>query len=303
MNRSVAIVIVNWNQQALTEECFNSLQKVKYLNFKVILVDNGSIDGSIEYLMKKFPKNHYILSKKNLGFSGGNNLGIKYALDEGFEYVYLLNNDTEVDPLFLNEIVLELEKDKNIGVAGSTVFYYKPSDIIWYAGGHANWISGDMVDPRIGNKLDLNKHSTEDVDEVAGAGMIIRSKALKEVGLLDERFFIYFEETDLCQRIIKKGYRVIWAPKSKVWHKVSMAFGEHSPVMIYLMTRNRFLFMKKHSSKFVLFILHYFLRSFKFFIDYSINNKPVLRKALLLGLRDALMNKSGKGELENLRKN
>ena len=113
--KSVAIVIVNWNQKDLTEECLKSLKKINYSNYKIILVDNGSSDGSIEYLIKNYPECHYIKSKKNLGFSGGNNLGMKYALEQNFEYIYLLNNDTEVHPFFLNEITLEMDRNKSLG--------------------------------------------------------------------------------------------------------------------------------------------------------------------------------------------
>lgn len=299
----VYIIIVNWNQKELTDECLKSLSKVNYGSYKIVLVDNGSEDGSGEYLRKVHPEVKCIMNKENLGFSGGNNVGINYAISKGCDYVYLLNNDTEVDPDFLSEIVEVVENDPTIGIAGSTVFYYKPSDIIWYAGGHANWISGDMVDPRVGQKLKTGKLEIEDVDEVAGAGMLIRSKSIEKVGVLNTKFFIYFEETDWCQRVKKAGWRVVWAPKSKIWHKVSMAFGELSPVMIYLMTRNRWLFMRMHSPYFALFIIHYILRSLKYFLRYWRKKQSNYKLAIYLGVKDALLNRYGKGELERLRKN
>ena len=277
------------------------MKNVKYPNFKTVLVDNGSVDNSVEYFRTKYPELICIANQENLGFSGGNNAGIEYALLQGCDYIYLLNNDTEVDPHFLNEIVDVVEKDYKIGIAGSTVFYFNPSDIIWYAGGHVNWLSGDMVDPRVGKQFDSSLLTIEDVDEVAGAGMLIRSKALQRVGLLDPRFFIYFEETDLCQRVKRDKWRIVWVPNSKIWHKVSMTFGELSPVMIYLMTRNRWLFMRKNCPRFILFAFHFIFRSIKYFVQYRRQKNIKLQKAIFLGVRDALLNRYGKGEMERLR--
>ena len=265
------------------------------------MVDNASEDGSANLISLKYPELLLFKNEENLGFSGGNNIGIDYAVEEGSDYVYLLNNDTEVDPDFLNEIVEVAEKDKNIGVAGSTAYYFEPSDIVWYSGGHANWTSGDMLDPRVGKKINTDLCSIEDVDEVAGAGMLIRASSIKKVGTLNADFFIYFEETDLCQRIKKLGERVVWVPKSIIWHKVSMAFGEESPVMIYLMTRNRWLFMSLNAPNFLLFSIHFFLRSTRNYFRYIMKNKPKLANALLTGIKDAISKNYGKGQIEKFR--
>ena len=301
MNPRVSIIIVNWNQKELTIECLESLKKVNFKNFNIVLVDNGSEDDSVEHIKKNYSHVTVLENKNNLGFSGGNNTGIEYAISKGYDYVYLLNNDTEVHSEFLTEIVSELEKDKTIGIGGSTVYYFKPNDVIWYSGGHADWVSGDMIDPRAGKKIDIDKQKIEDVDEVAGAGMLIRCDSLKKVGKLHEDFFIYFEETDLCQRIIKNNERVVWVPKSIVWHKVSMTFGEESPVMIYLMTRNRWLFMRRHCPSFYKFFIIYFLRFFRNYIRYKIHFQSDLSNALFLGVRDAIFSNYGKGQIEHLR--
>jgi len=298
---SVCIVIVNWNQKGLTEECLKSLKNITYARAKTVVVDNGSTDGSIEYLRERYPEIKYISNAENLGFSGGNNVGIEYAVAEGFDYIYLLNNDTEVDSNFLTDIITATQKDPKIGIAGSTVFYFSSPDTVWYAGGHANWISGDMLDPRVGKQLTVDELPLEDVDEVAGAGMLIKRQVIEDVGVLDPSFFIYFEETDWCQRAKKYGWRVVWVPESKVWHKVSMTFGELSPVMIYLMTRNRWLFMWKHSPYFILFMAHYFLRSAKNYLVFWRQKQPKLQRALVWGVRDALLGRYGKGEMESLR--
>jgi len=298
----VSVIILNWNQKELTDECLRSMAKVSYPAFKIVVVDNGSIDGSLEYLRGRHPGITYLANRDNLGFSGGNNVGIEYAVAEGCDYVYLLNNDTEVDPDFLDSMVSAMETDPRIGIAGSTVFYFDPPDIVWFAGAHANWLRGDMVDPRVGKHLGTKLPPLEDVDEVAGAGMLVRTRLIREIGMLDPTFFIYYEETDWCQRAKKSDWRVVWVPESKVWHKVSMTFGELSPVMTYLMTRNRWLFMKKHCPRFPLFAVHYFLRGAKRFCRFAIHGQPGLAKATYLGIWDAFLGRYGKGAMEKLRK-
>lgn len=298
---SVYVVVLNWNQKDLTDECLASLAKATYPAFRIVVVDNGSEDGSVEYLRQRHPGVTYIANRENLGFSGGNNVGIEHAMAEGCDYVYLLNNDTEVSPDFLYPVVSTMESDPKIGIAGSTVFYFNPPDIIWFTGAHANWLRGDMVDPRVGKRLDKESARLEDVDEVAGAGMMVRRKVIEHVGMLDSTFFIYFEETDWCQRAKKGDWRVVWVPESQIWHKVSMTFGEVSPVMTYLMTRNRWLFMRKHCPRFSFFALHYFLRGAKWYCRHLWGGQPVLAKAVLWGLRDALLSRYGKGAMEELR--
>jgi len=267
---------------------------------KIVVVDNGSIDGSVEYLRKRYPEIEYISNQENVGFAGGNNAGIEYAMAKKCGYIYLLNNDTEVDPNFLSTIIAVAESDPKIGIAGSSVFYFTSPDIVWYAGGYANWLSGDIVDPRVGKRLGIDLPRLEDVDEVAGAGMLVRRKVIEDIGMLDPRFFIYYEETDWCQRAKKAGWRVVWVPESKIWHKVSMTFGELSPVMVYFMTRNRWLFMRKHCQYFILFAAHYFLRSAKRFLEFQRQGQPMLQRAIVFGVRDAVLGRYGKVEVERL---
>lgn len=298
----VFIVVLTWNQKELTDECLRSLSNVSYRNRRTVVVDNGSSDGSVEFLRQRHPEATFLSTGTNLGFSGGNNVGIDYALRNGAAYVFLLNNDTEVDPGFLSAAVDVAEHSRDIGIAGSTAFYANPADIVWFAGARANWLNGDMNDPRIGKRLpDIEKLPVEDVDEVAGAAMLVRREVIEQVGMLDPSFFIYYEETDWCQRAKRGGWRVVWVPASRIWHKVSMTFGEQSPAMVYLMTRNRWLFMRKNAPHFVLFACHYLARFSKRAFDFQRNGQRQLRNATLMGMRDALLGRYGRGALDRLR--
>ena len=228
---SIYIIILNWNQYDLTKDCLLSLKDCRYDNYEIVVVDNGSIDGSADRIRQEFSNVIVIQNKTNLGFSGGNNTGIEYALKRNANYIYLLNNDTEVHPDFLNKAREVIDVQKNTVIVGSTCFYYDDPNIVWFSGGKMNWNTGDVIDPRAGLPLPKNNNESELVDEVAGAGMLVDASFLKLFGSLDEKFFIYFEETDLCRRAINQGYDVRWCSESKTWHKVSKTFGETSLIM------------------------------------------------------------------------
>ena len=134
----ISIIIVNWNQKFLTEQCLISLKNINNINFNIILVDNGSNDDSVLFFKEKYPYLTIISNRENLGFTGGNNVGITQAINFGSKYVYLLNNDTEVDVNFLLESINVAISDKKIGIVGSSVFYYNPSNIMWFSGGQAD---------------------------------------------------------------------------------------------------------------------------------------------------------------------
>src|SRR5258708_32678625 len=143
----VSIVILNWNSYEVTRDCFLSLRKLASTNFEVVLVDNGSIDSSAEKLAQEFPETRVIKNDRNLGFTGGNNIGMRDALRRGTDYLLLLNNDTIVAPNFLRELVQTAERDVTIGMLNPKIYFFEPADRIWYAGGiHKRWWSfGKMV--------------------------------------------------------------------------------------------------------------------------------------------------------------
>jgi GT2 family glycosyltransferase len=241
---SVAIIILNWNGKDDTLECLKSLESVIYSNYRTILVDNGSTDGSVQAIREAFPDVQLIETGKNLGFAAGNNVGIKVALDEGFDAILLLNNDTTIDPQFLTVLVIELCQSPDIGATNSAIYYYDEPQMIWSAGGTIDWKTGISYQRHI-NETDHRQLERADVDYGVGASILMRREAVLSVGMLDPDFFLYYEETDWCCRARDAGFSTVLAPRSKIYHKVSRSMEGRSCTQLYYFTRNRLHFLKK----------------------------------------------------------
>jgi GT2 family glycosyltransferase len=243
---AIAIVLLNWNQTELTLACLRSLARLDYPAAEIILVDNGSAEDSLEPIESEFPGLVLIRNERNLGFTGGNNVGICRALADGSDYIMLLNNDTEVAPDMLRVLVDVAESDPSIGIVGPLILYYDEPTRIWSAGG--------AVDPRTAGAVSLGEGEPDDgdlpptpVDYVSGCALLIKRAVVERVGLLDERMFIYYEEADWCARAREAGYQIQLVPRAKVWHKISMQTRAVSRRYIYLMTRNRLLYLRNRS--------------------------------------------------------
>jgi hypothetical protein len=245
MKPRVAIVVLNWNNWRDTAECLASLQHLDYPNYEVVVVDNGSTDGSPERIHDRFPDVTVLENGANLGYAGGNNVGLRYALARGAEGVLLLNDDTEVAPDLLSRLVEGTESEERVAAAGPTIYYYDPPHLIWSAGGR--------IDSRRGRTSILSLDEADygqlgdeprEVDFATGCALWMSRQALRRVGLLDERFFAYFEEIEWCARARRAGFRVLHVPLAHVWHKVPHDARESSPGVHYYMTRNRLLFLR-----------------------------------------------------------
>ncbi len=243
----VAIVLLNWNQEDLTLACLRSLRQVDYADLQVILVDNGSRPGSLAAIEAGFPDVTLIKHERNLGFTGGNNAGIRRALAEGADYIMLLNNDTEVAPNLLRLLVEFAEADPHIGVVGPLIYYYDDPRRIWSAGGAVNPLTAASAGLAEG-EVDEGGRLPCQVDYVSGCALLIKRAVVEQIGLLDERFFIYYEETDWCARAREAGYQVWLVPQARVWHKISLQARGASPWYLYLMTRNRLLYLRKRGA-------------------------------------------------------
>lgn len=223
----VYIVVLNWNGKQDTVECLRSLQKVIYPNFKIILVDNASSDGTVDAVRKEFSEMEIIINRSNLRFAGGNNVGILSALDRGAEYVLLLNNDTVVEKKFLNHLVEASEKDNNVGMAGPKIYFHSKPDLFWYAGGKIEWWKGWISHVGVREK-DTGQYNTQSrTDYITGCCILVKREVIEKIGVLDERYFIYGEDADWCLRASKKGYSLIYVPSAIVWHKLSVSTGGH----------------------------------------------------------------------------
>jgi len=242
---SVDIIILNWNGFTDTLKCLQSLRKLNYPTYRVMVVDNASTDGSTGFIRDQFPEVTLMENYENLGFTGGNNIGMRLALENGSDYVLLLNNDTEVDPDFLRVLVEAAESDSRIGIAGPIIYYFDHPQIIWSAGGAINRRRGQTRMVGL-NEIDQGQFGQKprEVDFVSGCALLIKRVVLKQVGLLDERFFAYYEEVEWCVRITMAEFMIVHVPQARIWHKISLDKRDDSPLVHYYMTRNRLLLLK-----------------------------------------------------------
>ncbi|MCR4405865.1 MAG: glycosyltransferase family 2 protein [Anaerolineae bacterium] len=241
----VTIIILNWNGLRDILACLESLSRLDYPRYQIVVVDNGSTDGSVEAIQERFLEATLIENGENLGFTGGNNVGLRYALTQGADYALLLNNDTEVAPDFLSRLVQAAEADPTVGMAGPTIYYYARPDLIWSAGGMIDWSRGQTWMLGL-NEQDSGQYGTapREVDFVTGCALLVKRAVTERIGLLDERFFAYYEEAEWCVRARKAEFKIVHVPTAKVWHKIPLDAREHSPLVHYYMTRNRLLFLK-----------------------------------------------------------
>jgi GT2 family glycosyltransferase len=236
------IILVNYCNAGLTIDCIKSLNEAGCHNERIIVIDNNSPDDSCS-ILSKIPEIILIKSTVNGGFSAGNNIGINYALENDCEYILLLNNDTIVDQNFLNQIFTGICND-TINVP--KIYYYSDPNRLWYAGGTIDYKRG--LQYHYGeNDIDTGQYSKEKfVNYATGCCMLIPVSVLKKVGLLDEQFFMYWEDLDYSIRLNNANVKIHYIPDAKVWHKVGMSSGVNSKAAIYYGNRNRFFVLKKY---------------------------------------------------------
>jgi len=295
----ISIILVHLNQEEYSRDCIRSLQQLTYPNAEIILVDNGSTDGSGFRLQKEFPDVRFLRSEENLGFAGGNNIGIRYALDHHTAYIVLLNNDTIVKNDFLEPLISLAESDPKIGAQSCKIYFHQPGNTFWYAGGCLK------IDKALGYHRGLHEKDAgqydaiEETDFATGCMMFISRRALEEIGLLDDSWFLYFEDSDWCLRAKAKGYKIIYNPRAIIWHKVSASTGHDSPVYLYFLMRNKILFLRKHSLRWLPnfpYLVYFYLRHI---VRMSVKWKSRIgTEAVIAGLIDGLRNVKGKGRLE-----
>jgi len=211
--------------------------------FDVILVDNGSTDNSVEAVKAKFPDTEILALAENRGFAAGCNVGLRRALEAGADYVLLVNNDATVAPDMLVRLIEVAERRGDAGLLGPVVYRFDEPDRVWSAGYRERPITLS-AQPPAGQS---NGDAPYEVDRLYGAGLLIRRSVLEEVGLFDERFFMYYEDADLCRRVQEAGYRLLVVPAARMWHKVSASTGEGSPSQQYHLARGSVLFFARHT--------------------------------------------------------
>lgn len=289
---SVAIILVNWNGYDFTQACLRSLLRVDFPDFKVIVVDNTSENQEGQRLKKSFPKIELIENSENLGFAGGNNVGIRSALDQGFSHIMLLNNDTEVDPDFLGEMMHKLHQDPRLGLVQPLILFLNDRKTIWSAGG--KWV------PLIGRAITLGdrepvadyRSKKSDLDWATGCCMLISREAILQTGLLNEQYFAYFEDVEWSLRFKKAGFGIALAEKAVIYHeagassKKTHSEGTLSPRVFYFNVRNQFFLLR--SQRIPAGIVYHFIRFSGWAGYFLVRGRFKKMNSVLKGIRDGL---------------
>lgn len=281
-------------------DCLDSLSRAKCGNFElnIVVVDNGSTDESVKKIQNCNSKFKVIENKTNTGFCEGNNVGIKYALNNGADYICLLNNDTRVDPDFLIELVKTAESDEKIGIVGGKIYFekgyefhkerYSESEkgkVIWYAGGLIDWQNVYTTHRGI-DEVDNGQYETNiETEYVNGCLALIKREVFDKIGFFDKRYFLYFEDADLSIRIKRGEYKQMFCPKSTIWHLNSGSSGSGSGLHDYFTTRNRMIFGMKYAP----------LRSKIALLRESLKLLKSGRQWQKQGIKDFYLRKFGKG--------
>jgi GT2 family glycosyltransferase len=270
----VAIIILNWKQPQLTIDTVSSFLKIKHPDFdyQIILIDNGSPDDSVKIFQKNFgthPAVTLLRTTSNLGYVGGNNFGIKYGLDKKFDYFLIVNNDVLVDPDFLEILINEINKNPRSLLAPKIYFApgyeyhrhrYSKKDlgkVIWAIGGILDW--QNIYGSNLGiDEVDIGQYDQNPPapDFISGCCFLVNRQFFEDVGLFDEKYYLYLEDADLSRRALKLGYRLVVVPESKIWHVNSGSSSAGSLLHDYFLTRNRLLFTLRYAglrTKFAVF--------------------------------------------------
>jgi len=258
--KKVALVILHYVDQRLTKECLESTEKLNTENliFETIVVNNNPKEDLGE-LKKQFKNFTFLETGENLGFAAGNNLGINKALANNADAVLLVNNDTVLDKDLLLQLFKVANSEKTIGIVSPKIYFapgyeyhkdrYRPKDlgkVIWYAGGVIDW-QNILTSHRGVDEIDHGQYDIqEETDVISGCAMLVSREVFEKIGLFDERYFLYLEDLDFCQRAKLAGFKIIYAPQAKLWHYNAGSSSVGSPLHDYFFARNRMLFGIKY---------------------------------------------------------
>jgi GT2 family glycosyltransferase len=241
------VIVLTWNGKGDVLECLESVAKTDYGNFETVVVDNASTDGTAEEVRARFPGVTIVANAANLGYAGGNNAGMRVCAGRGAEFYLLLNNDLVLEPGCIRELVDVAGLHPEGGMFGPKTYQYGSDRVLDFVGGALDWKTGATKSVGVGEK-DLGQYDeVRDYDFMNGHALLVRKSVTDEIGLLDEDYFIYNEETDWCVRARRRGWACLYAPRAVVWHKVSRS--RLSQSRDYLLVRNRILFMRKNATR------------------------------------------------------
>jgi hypothetical protein len=290
---NVAVIVLSYNQVQLTLDCLNSIRKQDYSNIHIYVVDNASTDDSVEQIRKLHPEITILTSQVNLGYAGGNNLAITRALKDGVDCFFLVNNDTILDRVCVRQLV-ERIRTPGVGVVGPMVYTWESWSEISSAGGVVDW--GKNTAENVGaGEIDTGQYPARQVDFVNGCGIMVTRAAIRKAGILDEKYFMYWEETDWCMRIHRAGFHVWFEPSAKMQHKAPIHSVELSPRTVYYLIRNRFLFFARYTpmNKRLSSLAHILYGALAGMYRDQINHRSAYVNAVRVALLDAFLNRWG----------
>jgi len=237
--KKVAVILLNWNGWRDTVACLRSLRQLDYPAAQMLVVDNASSDDSVAQIGKAMPGIAVLQTGANLGFGGGCNAGLRQAMAQGADYLWLVNSDAVADPSALSALVAKAESDGRLGAVGSVLYETEaPGSVQLWGGGQVNLWTGQS----------RHRLRPGPLDFISGASVLLRRSALEQVGLFDSpRYFMYWEDTDLHFRLRKAGWRFAVADNSRLWHKQSASLGRNSPALDRYFTQSGVRFFKRHA--------------------------------------------------------
>jgi len=293
--KRVSVVILNWNRKEMLLDCLHHIKQLEYPVWEIIVVDNGSTDDSVNAVESVYPDVKLIVNDKNYGAQEGKNIGLRYAVKSLTDFIYMVDNDIIVDSASLSELMKIAESDSKVGIVGTLMYNYSKPDEILSAGGIIDFTQ-NVSRGRGDREKDRGQYNKiEEVDYLWGGAMLVKREVLDKVGFFDSGYTGYwFEDTDFSMRVRQAGFRVVFCPWAKVWHKPHRSIEQFSYRKKYLTARNAIRFMKKYASltnwiKYLFFALGGL--PYAFFRDLFIGGhiEGVLGKAR--GLYDGLLNR------------
>lgn len=297
----VGVILVNYNGAEYTDSCIESVARSSYTSYEIIIVDNASTDDSISKIESKYGNKIHILKNRcNDGFAKANNRGIEYALQIGCDLIMLLNNDTVVEENLIFELV-NCSKKNTKSIISPKIMHFYPNDLIWSAGGEINWIKGNTL--QYGYKVKENEYTKAEknrkVGFATGCCMLIPKEVIEEIGLLEESYFLYYEDTDYCMKAKEKGINIIYCHSARMYHKVSATTGgSGGNIYIYYSNRNRLYFNKKYNKNRFFFWIFFILGSIKKILKWIITRQFKLIKVLIMAICDYKSGVKGKVTIE-----
>lgn len=298
MYKPVAVILLNWNTPVHTSNCILSLKL--YCNpdfFDIIVVDNGSADGSLTLLQNQFPDLTFIDNKENLGFAEGNNRGMVYAIEKGYTYSLILNTDTEVDEDIVTKLSTHLNDHLEAAAVQPAIFWMHKRSMIWNGLGSFNKILGITISDK-NLPVPGSARTYENAEWLTGCCMLIRNKALIKSGLFNKKFFLYYEDVELSFRLREHGYDLHYLPSCRMYHEAGVSAivgsfkkeGTLNPIIHYYISRNHLWFLRKHGKPF-LYPLNLAYNGFYYMVlllYFKLRGRNEKAKLLIQGLKEGL---------------